>query len=80
MTVSKIKKIKTLLKTPSFLNGQLRKWAEEECRLGNFYTFECSDHFKGETLADLNREVYRKEMTICQRKIDMFKRLLGKLK
>lgn len=61
------KKLKS--KSEKWIIQKLYDFAERENYWEHFYKFDCSETFKGETLAKLNKETYYKNMTYISRKI-----------
>jgi hypothetical protein len=76
----KYSKLKAKLKNKSFVLRKLRESAEDEKELSKFHRFECSDFFRGETLAKLNYEVYLETGKKIWRRTKILERIYRSLK
>ena len=58
MKAKHFKKMRANLYNLKWLKRKLREIAKEEQENEHFYNFECSEFFRGEKLAELNKEIY----------------------
>lgn len=74
------KRIEKYVLNIKWLKAKLIYWAEQEKDNEHFCDFDCSDFFRGEKLAKLNREIYRKRRGKINRKYNQIERFLDSLK
>lgn len=79
MTTWGYRRLKNKLESRDYIKQQLRYWAEKEKSNSTFYSFECSEFFKGKTLAELNKEIYYEKARKIRHKIKQYKELLERV-
>ena len=70
MTIKKLKR-----KSISWIDAKIWQYANIDRDLEDFWKFECSEFFRGEITAELNREYYYKRKSFVARKVRQLKLL-----
>jgi len=68
------------LKDISYVRSRYISLDNKRKRWDHFYTFECSEFYKGVYIAEINQEIYDKAMKPIRRKMDILENIMDRIK
>ena len=72
MRARHIRKLRKKILQNDYYNNRLEKYKKELGDLKTFYTFECSEFFRGEKVAKYNTKIYYEKITRVERRFDHY--------